>query len=132
MAALDCSTKSKVRELPCKFDDGRPVPQPRRSAEFPMGPPSIKGHDKQRFLRDNDAAEFVLEEIQRLDAAGGGSVRENPANSYHWDTPTEVTTWASPAGDQDSQRITPPGQPLMADLMCGPNAPVAKTCLARR
>ena len=38
-AAMDCSTKSRAREIPRQFDDGRPAPQPLRSIEFPEGLP---------------------------------------------------------------------------------------------
>ena len=36
-AAMDCSTKSRAREIPRVFDDGRPAPRPLRSVEFPEG-----------------------------------------------------------------------------------------------
>ena len=54
-AALDCSCKSRVREIP------RALPR-----AFPMGLPGLKGHDKERVDRDNDAAEFFLGERQLL------------------------------------------------------------------
>lgn len=38
-AAMDCSTKSRDREIPRQFDDGRPAPQPLRSIEFPEASP---------------------------------------------------------------------------------------------
>ena len=95
VAAFDCSTKSAVRSMPCKFDDGRPVPRPLRSVEFPMGLPDLKGLQKRRVARDNDAAEFVLEEMRKLADRGGASLRENPENSLHWATPTEVAMWES-------------------------------------
>ena len=95
VAAFDCSTKSAVRSMPCKFDDGRPVPRPLRSVEFPMGLPDLKGPQKRRVARDNDAAEFILEEMGKLADRGGASLRENPENSLHWATPTEVSMWES-------------------------------------
>ena len=64
-AAIDCSTKSRAREIPRRFEDGRPAPGPLRSEVYPDG-------DR-----------------------GGGSVRENPARSLHWWTSTEVAMWES-------------------------------------
>ena len=52
-AAMDCSTKSRAREIPRKFNDGRPAPQPLRSAEVTravsQGPGS--GGHRQRGMR---------------------------------------------------------------------------------
>ena len=39
MAALDCSTKSRAREIPLHFSDGRPSPKPLRSNDHPEGLP---------------------------------------------------------------------------------------------
>ena len=53
------------------------------------------------MARDNDAAEFVIEEMRRLADGGGASLQENPENSLHWATPMEVSrgSWtASGAG----------------------------------
>ena len=60
-----------------------------------MGLPGLKGHDKERVDRDNDAAEFILGELQLLQQRGAGSVRENPDRSIHWATPTEVRMFNS-------------------------------------
>ena len=77
-AAMDCSTKSRAREIPRTFDDGRPAPQPLRSVEFPEGLPNLKPSDQTRVQVDNMACKFLLEQIQGLADRGGASVRENP------------------------------------------------------
>ena len=46
-AALDCSAKSRAREIPITFSDGRPGPPPLRSKQRPEGLP---GGDRQRRL----------------------------------------------------------------------------------
>ena len=94
-AAIDCSTKSRAREIPRKFEDGRPAPGPLRSEVYPDGLPHLTSRDAQRVDMDNKACNYVLGEIQKLRDRGGGSVRENPARSLHWWTSTEVTMWES-------------------------------------
>ena len=89
MAALDCSTKSRAREIPLHFSDGRPSPKPLRSNEHPEGLPDLHPRDKARVLRDNKAAGFVLEEIQAMVQRGGATVRENPGRSLHSELPEE-------------------------------------------
>jgi len=89
-AALDCSDKTRAREIPRKHADGRAMPSPLRTEEHPMGVPELQGHDKQRVAASNAAAEFVLGELRLHQSRGGCSGRENPANSLHWHTPTEV------------------------------------------
>lgn len=81
-AAMDCSTKSRAREIPRTFDDGRPAPRPLRSTEFPEGLPDLTAAEEARVQTDNSACSFVLDEIQAL--ALGASVRENPWRSLHW------------------------------------------------
>ena len=63
-AALDCSTKSRAREIPRRFEDGRPAPKPLRSDDHPTGLPNLRGRDLRRVTRDNQACDFVLQEIQ--------------------------------------------------------------------
>ena len=88
-AALDCSTKSRCRQIPSRIP-GVQLPPPLRSDEHPMGLPGLQGSDKERVTADNAAAEFVLAEIDLHQRRGGGSGRENPASSLHWSIPTEV------------------------------------------
>ena len=83
-AAMDCSTKSRAREIPRTFDDGRPAPRPLRSIEFPEGLPDLTASEEARVRTDNSACSFVLDEIQALAIRGGASVRENPWRSLHW------------------------------------------------
>jgi len=89
-AALDCSDKSRIREIPRQHASGKAMPSPLRSEEFPMGLPGLQGHDKERVAASNAAAEFILGELRLHQSRGGASGRENPANSLHWHTPTEV------------------------------------------
>ena len=85
-AALDCSTKSRAREIPRTFQDGRPAPKPLRSEKFPEGLPDLP---PQRVESDNIACDFVLQEIEELAQRGGTSLRENPWRSLHWHLPRE-------------------------------------------
>ena len=94
-AAFDCSTKSRAREIPRKFEDGRPAPQPLRSESFPDGLPNLSARDQLRVDKDNAASSFILQEIDRLEQSGGASVRENPYRSLHWHVQQEVNMWAT-------------------------------------
>lgn len=89
-AAFDCSTKSRAREIPRVFQDGRKAPGPLRSIDYPSGLPSLTASQQQRVATDNAACSFVLDEIASLAARGGISVRENPLRSLHWHYPQEV------------------------------------------
>ena len=62
-AAFDCSTKSRAREIPRKFEDGRPAPRPLRSEAHPDGLPGLTHREQQRVDRDNQASSFILDEI---------------------------------------------------------------------
>eukprot|EP00435_Cladocopium_sp_Y103_P024743 s3584_g6.t1 len=94
-AALDCSTKRWVREIPRVFEDGRPAPGPLRSEAHPDGLPGLSPKDAARVDTDNRACHYVLGEIDKLRQRGGGSVRENPARSLHWWSSAEVRLWES-------------------------------------
>ena len=72
-AVLDCSTKSRAREIPITFSDGRPGPPPLRSKQHPEGLPNLSGRNKERVATDNAACHWVLDEIQALAQRGGGS-----------------------------------------------------------
>eukprot|EP00435_Cladocopium_sp_Y103_P070320 s1385_g35.t1 len=91
-AALDCSTKSRAREIPRVFEDGRPAPGPLCSEAYPDGLPGLSPKDAQRIATDNQACSYVLGEIDKLCQRGGGSVRENPARSLHWWSSAEEWT----------------------------------------
>ena len=93
-AAIDCSTKTMARTIPSKIQ-GKRLPPPLRSHEYPMGLPGLQGSDKERVTTDNDASEFVLSELKLHQARSGVSGRENPQNSLHWSTPTEIDMWNS-------------------------------------
>ena len=75
---MDCSTKSRAREIPRVFQDGRPAPGPLRSEEYPKGLPNLAGKDLERVRVDNQACAFVLDAIEEVVERGGGSIRENP------------------------------------------------------
>lgn len=94
-AVIDCSTKSRAREIPRRFEDGRPAPGPFRSEVYPDGLRTLSGRDAKRVDIDNKACNYVLKEIQKLRDRGGGSVRENPARSLRWWTSAEVAMWNS-------------------------------------
>ena len=63
-AALDCSTKSRIREIPRVFADGTRAPGPLRTDEHPMGIPTLQGRELERVQGDNMATAFVLEEFR--------------------------------------------------------------------
>ena len=46
------------------------------------------------MTRDNQACDFVLQEIQELSDRGGASLRENPARSLRWELPREKLAFA--------------------------------------
>ena len=48
MMAMDCSTKSRIREIPLPFPGG---PTPLRSSQYPRGLPSLSGRDKDRVKK---------------------------------------------------------------------------------
>ena len=87
--AMDCSTKSRAREIPRQFADGRPAPQPLRSEQHPEGLPNLSASNAERVRIDNEACAFLLKEVQQLANRGGASVRENPWRSLHWHLPME-------------------------------------------
>ena len=81
-AAMDCSTKSRAREIPRAFDDGRPAPRPLRSMEYPEGLPDLSPAEDERVRVDNTACSFILTETQNLASRGGASVREPLGRVY--------------------------------------------------
>ena len=72
---MDCSTKSRVREIKRQAPDGRPLPKPLRSEQYPEGLPGLK----LRVSQDN-----LVDQVQLMVEQGGGSVRENPAKNLRW------------------------------------------------
>ena len=85
-AAIDCSTKSRVREI--KLSGGR-GPRPLRSTQFPRGLPQLAVHEASRVASDNACSDFLLAVQHVLAEHGRGAFRENPSNSLHWDDPVE-------------------------------------------
>ncbi len=66
MAAPDCSTKTRAREIPRTFSAGRKAPFRLGSNAFPMGLPSLSARDKQRVEIDNRASDFTLSQIKKV------------------------------------------------------------------
>ena len=91
-AALNCSTKSRAREIPRDLGDGKPCPRPLRSDRYPEGIPDLPMADQLRVSKDNLPCSFVLTELQAL---AGGSVRENPLRSLYWELTQEKQMMAT-------------------------------------
>ena len=94
-AALDCSTKSRAQEIPRNLGDGKPWPRPLRSDRYPEGIPDLPMAEQLRVSKNNLACSFVLTELQALADRGGGSVRENPLRSLHWELTQEKQMMAT-------------------------------------
>ena len=69
-AAIDCSTKSRAREIPRKFEDGRPAPGPLRSEVYPDGLPHLHSRDAQRVDLDNKPATMSWERFRSCEIEG--------------------------------------------------------------
>ena len=82
-AASGCSAKSRAREIPRTFEDGR-APGPLRSEDHPEGLRGLTGGDLERVTKDNVACAWVLDQLQAVATSGRGALRENPARSLHW------------------------------------------------
>ena len=85
-AAMDCSTKSRVREIAMPGGG----PQPLRSNKYPRGLPSLKPADRARVDADNQCSDFLLAMQATMHANGRGALRENPRRSLHWSDPVEA------------------------------------------
>ena len=95
-AALDCSTKSRAREIPRRFEDGRPAPKPLRSDEYPTGLPHLRGRDLRQVTRDNQACDFVpIEEARHF-------VRTRRACTGNFPGTNTTQTNGSPTRQMDS------------------------------
>ena len=87
--AYDCSTKSRIREIPRVFSDGRPAPQPLRTEEEPLGRWDLDEIDAARVAWDNAACDFLMDEVSLCHDRGGGTLQENPWRSLHWALPRQ-------------------------------------------
>ena len=85
--ALDCSTKSRIREIP--LPGPQPAPRPLRTLAHPRGAPGLPQHLHDRVRRDNLCADFLLAVQYLMVDKGRGAFRENPRNSLHWADPCE-------------------------------------------
>ena len=74
-AALDCSTKTNCTNN------------------------AAKNNYSCEFAENNAAAAFILAELKVHHGRGGGSSRENPVDSWHWNTPTEMDKFAEGVWD---------------------------------
>ena len=85
---MDCSTKSRAREICRVFDM---VDQHQGLFVllnlFPEGLPNLSSSEQTRVDTDNRATSFILDQIQSHAERGGGSIRENPWRSLHWYLP---------------------------------------------
>ena len=66
---MDCSTKSRVREIAMPGGG----PQPLRSNKYPRGLPSLKPADRARVDADNQCSDFLLAMQATMQANGAGS-----------------------------------------------------------
>ena len=90
-AAFDCSTKSRAREIPRPFEDGRPAPKPLRSVALPEGLAGLSKRDQERVDQDYKACAFCA-------SSHPGSSRvwcRCGATSLHWLLPQEVQSFQS-------------------------------------
>ena len=95
-AAFDCSTKSRAREIPRHFEDGRPAAKPLRSEALPEGLAGPSKRDQERVDQDNKACAFALQAIQAAAERGAGALRRigfcprrsNPSSRGCGRTPT--------------------------------------------
>ena len=92
--APPCGTCSRARGIP--MADGSKGPQPLRSAEHPLGIPSLNQRDQQRVFLANQIYKFCGEYVKKLHAAGIPWTIENLTNSLMWDL--EYFTWAISTG----------------------------------
>ncbi len=83
-AAFPCDTKTRIREIPRFFPDGRPTPGPLRSEEYPMGLPNLAGADKEKVRNDNIVTNFVLTLQEEHEKKKLAAIRENPTRSLEW------------------------------------------------
>ena len=72
-AAMDCSTKSRIREIRLP---GANQPLPLRSEAHPRGLPHLHGRDLQRVVQDNAASDFQLAIQHVMHCQGRGALRE--------------------------------------------------------
>ena len=84
--AMDCSTKSRIRDIPLSGGSG---PKPLRSSRHPRGLPGLPEVMASRVAGDNCCSDFVLAIQHVMNTHGRGAFRENPRNSYHWEDPCE-------------------------------------------
>ena len=92
-AAIDCSTKSRIRAIP--VPGAKRAPKPLRSQTFPRGLPNVRGAQAARVHADNACSDFLLATQHVLHEHGRGAFRENPGNSLHWFDPVEQKLQAS-------------------------------------
>lgn len=85
-----CGTCSRARGIP--LADGSPGPQPLRSAQHPLGLPSLSYSDRQRVDIANSIYKLCAEFIMLLDEHNIPWTVENPTDSMMWEL--EFFTWA--------------------------------------
>ena len=87
-----CGTASKAREKPNRVLEraGFKVPKPLRSADHPLGLPSLSGVDLVRTQAANHVYEVTAKLVHMLVAWGVFVTIENPTNSLFWIIPCMV------------------------------------------
>ena len=85
-AAIDCSTKSRIREIKLP---GTNAPKPLRTEKFPRGLPTLTGASKDRVEKDNRVSDYLLAIQRVINLHERGAFRENPSRSLHWVDPVE-------------------------------------------
>ena len=79
-AAIDCSTKSRIREIP--LPGAKRAPKPLRSQVLPRGLRSIRGRDAERIAADITCSDFLFATQHVLRAHGRGPCGRIPAIVY--------------------------------------------------
>ena len=80
-AAIDCSTKSRIREIKLPQTN---APKPLRTEKFPWGLPTLTGASKDWVEKDNRVSDYLLAIQHVINLHERNSFRENPRRSLHW------------------------------------------------
>ena len=80
---FDYNSKSRTREIPEEFEDGRRALEPLVPQNYLGGPQLIEGR-RRRNSMDSEVINFLLGLLEEHDRDGGGSIREGPLHDPHW------------------------------------------------
>ena len=87
--AYDCSTKSRIREIPRTFSNDQPAPSPLCAEEEPLGRWDLDEVEAARVEWDNQSCDFLMDAVALCRNRGGGTLQENPWRSLHWHLPRQ-------------------------------------------